>query len=81
MNAALNVAGLLMNLARVVLLFRYGMPYRVRTGGNELRFTAATDQEAINAERLYGRLGFMGLVLIVLGTTAQVIATIWPVMG
>ena len=31
-GALLNVAGLLANLVGVVLLFRYGMPYRVRTG-------------------------------------------------
>lgn len=79
MSATLNIAGLLMNLVGVILLFRYGMPYRVRTGGNELRFTGATDQDTANAEQLYGRLGVTGLVLIVLGTAAQVIATVWPV--
>src|SRR5260370_372357 len=51
MSATLNVAGLLMNLAGVILLFRYGMPYRVRTGGNELRFTVAADQDTVNAEQ------------------------------
>src|SRR5260370_19108016 len=79
MSATLNIAGLLMNLVGVILLFRYGMPYRVRTGGNELRFTGATDQDTANAEQLYGRLGVTGLVLIVLGTAAHVIATVWPV--
>jgi hypothetical protein len=70
-------SGLLMNLAGVILLFRYGMPYRVRTGGNELRFTGATDRETVKAERMYGSLGFLGLALIILGTTAQVVATLW----
>jgi hypothetical protein len=32
----LNIAGLLMNLIGVILLFRYGMPNRVRTGGGRL---------------------------------------------
>jgi hypothetical protein len=81
MSPTLNVVGLLMNLAGVILLFRYGMPYRVRTGGNELRFTGATDQETVKAEQLYARLGVIGLVLIVLGTAAQVVATVWPVAG
>jgi hypothetical protein len=81
MSATLNVAGLLMNLAGVILLFRYGMPYRVRTGGNELHFTGGADQDTVNAEQLYARLGVVGLVLIVLGTGAQVIATVWPVTG
>ena len=70
-----------MNLAGVILLFRYGMPYRVRTGGNDLRFMGATDQDIVSTERLYGRLGVIGLVSIVLGTGAQVIATVWPVIG
>ncbi len=29
----LNVSGLLMNLVGVILLFSFGMPYRIRTGG------------------------------------------------
>ena len=33
MSAPLNIAGLIMNLAGVILLFRYGMPYRVRSEG------------------------------------------------
>jgi hypothetical protein len=31
--AALNIAGLVITMAGVLLLFRYGMPYRVRTDG------------------------------------------------
>lgn len=57
------------------------MPYRVRTGGNDLRFMGATDQDIVSTEQLYGRLGVIGLVSIVLGTGAQVIATVWPVIG
>jgi hypothetical protein len=32
--AASSIGGLLANFAGVILLFRYGMPYRVRTGGS-----------------------------------------------
>ena len=31
--AVINVFGLVANLVGVILLFRYGMPYRVRTKG------------------------------------------------
>jgi hypothetical protein len=79
-SAALNIVGLLMNLAGVILLFRYGMPYRVRTGGNQIRVVSGrTNQEIVKTEQLYEKLGFLGLVLIVLGTAAQVIAAFSPV--
>jgi hypothetical protein len=35
--AAFTVAGLIANLAGVILLFRYDMPFRVRTGGQIVR--------------------------------------------
>ncbi len=79
MAAICNIAGLLMDLAGVILLFQYGMPYRVRTGGSEIRLHGRTDQETVKAEYLYERLGFVGLALIFLGTAAQVVATVWSV--
>ena len=40
----LNIAGLVMNLARVILLFRYGMPYRVRSEGLSYYVTESVDK-------------------------------------
>jgi hypothetical protein len=74
---ALNIAGLLMNLIGVILLFRYGMPYRVRSGGNAFYVSSHSDQAEVAAERLYERLGLSGLILIVLGTAAQIGANIF----
>jgi hypothetical protein len=77
--SAVNIAGLLRNLFGVILLFRYGMPYRVRTGGNQFRWlSGSVDERTVRAERLYERLGILGLVLIVFGTAAQIGATFLP---
>ena len=74
---SLNVAGLVMNLVGVILLFRYGMPFRVRTGGNQVRFLSnVTDAQAVRAERPYDILGWIGLGLIVVATACQVIAAL-----
>jgi hypothetical protein len=60
----------------VVMLFRYGMPYRVRSGGSSHLLLEEVDQAAIKTERCYTILGWIGLVLIVAGTGAQIIANL-----
>jgi hypothetical protein len=70
--AALNIAGLVMNLIGVILLFRYGMPFRVRTEGASYELREEVDQTAIAADRRYTALGWIGLALILLGTAAQI---------
>ncbi len=71
------ISGLLMTLVGVILLFRYGMPYRVRTGGNSALLLEGVDQNAVRAERRYGIIGRLGLALIILGTGAQAIGTLF----
>lgn len=59
--------------AHLILLFRYGMPYRVRSEGKTYRvLSGSPDQERIKADRRYDRWGKLGLLLIVLGTMAQI---------
>jgi hypothetical protein len=73
--SVLNVFGLVANLSGVILLFRYGMPYRVRTGGETFYIASGSaNEDQIAAERRYDRLGWLGLILIVLGTAAQIAA-------
>lgn len=75
--AAFNVAGLIANLVGVILLFRYGMPYRVRTGGQTTRKTSGPlNQDEIREEERYAWFGKAGLVLIVHGTLAQIVGAI-----
>jgi drug/metabolite transporter (DMT)-like permease len=79
MVATLNIVGLILALAGVLLLFRYGMPFQTRTGGVRLfQFEAGNsrDQNQIKLERRYDRLGWLGLVLIVVGTVCQIIANL-----
>ena len=74
-NKTLNSIGLLLTIAGILLLFLYGMPYQVRTGG-VIQFEADNprDQNQIELERSYDRFGWVGLVYVVLGTLFQVAA-------
>ncbi len=72
----LTIVGLLMTLAGVILLFLYGMPFRVRTGGTTVLELERIDQNAIRAERFHEISSWCGLVLIVLGTLAQIMGVL-----
>jgi hypothetical protein len=76
MGAACNIAGLVMNLIGVVLLFLYGMPFRVRTGGGQVNWQGIVDQATVKSERLYDRRSWLGLTLIILGTVSQIVAAV-----
>jgi hypothetical protein len=49
----LNILGLVLNLFGVLLLFRYGMPFRIQTNGAVLLVTDQIDQGEIATEALY----------------------------
>ena len=55
MNASFywTVGGLLAALAGVILLFRYGMPYRVRSGGADYIVTEQIHTEELASDRLW----------------------------
>jgi len=73
----LNVSGLVLDLIGVVLLFRYGMPYRVRTGGELLSLkTNVVNTEVVRIECLYDVLGWIGLACIAIGTALQIWAAL-----
>ena len=77
MATAANIIGLIMNLAGVILLFLFGMPFRVRTGGNQVNWrTGATNPSIAKADQLYDWLGWVGLVLIFAGTASQILAAL-----
>ncbi len=75
-HSILATLGLLSALVGVLLLFRYGMPYRVETKGIGYWELTGTDAQAIGAERLYRELGMLGLVPIIVGTALQ-IGAVW----
>src|ERR1700680_2536872 len=45
-----TTAGLVLSLVGVVLIFRYGMPYRVRTRGQPIRVAISSDPRAATLE-------------------------------
>lgn len=73
MSKAMNIFGLLLNLAGVVLLFLFGMPVRIATGGATT--TSNIDLLVKKLDDVYTVLGWLGLLAIMLGTLLQVWAT------
>jgi hypothetical protein len=66
--ACLNIVGLLLALLGSLLLFRYGMPYRVRTGVGLGVVLGQKDEAEQRAKKWDDSLGWIGLMLVVLGT-------------
>jgi hypothetical protein len=65
-SSSWNIVGLLLVAAGVLILFRHGMPYRVRTGGVSVLALNQTDADAIKLEKRYAVLGWIGVALILL---------------
>jgi hypothetical protein len=59
-----SIAGLTINLLGVGLLFRWGIPYYVRTGGAISIVTEQIDKEAAREEHFAGVIGWIGLGLV-----------------
>ena len=70
----LNLTGLTLNLLGVLILFRYGMPFHVPSGGAVHLVLQQTDQAEIELERRYTLYGYIGLILLILGTILQMVA-------
>jgi hypothetical protein len=70
--AALNIIGLVLNLVGVIILFRYGMPFHVPTGGAVHLVTEQVDAAEKALESKYGIFGYFGLLAIVVGTGMQI---------
>jgi hypothetical protein len=75
-QTAFNVLGLVLNLMGVILLSLFGMPFRIRTGGHSFFVSETSDPKDAIAERWAAALSWLGLAFIVLGTTAQIVASI-----
>jgi hypothetical protein len=71
-----NIAGSVLTLVGLLILFRYGMPYRVRTGGVNYIITEEIDESELKTDRRYEFYGWVGLVFAVAGTLCQIAANI-----
>jgi len=74
-GAVSSTIGLLGNLLGVILLFRYGMPYRIPTPHGSPITTGEADPAERGLDARHRALGFVGLVLIIVGTAFQVAGT------
>jgi hypothetical protein len=73
----LKIFGLLLNLAGIVLLFLFEMPFRVAIGSKTVAWTASNiDIQVKKLDDIYTVLGWIGLLMLVLGTLLQILATL-----
>lgn len=73
-----NLIGLALTLVGVLILFRWGMPFHVPTGGATSIITGQADVREIALERIYTIIGYVGLALLILGTALQMVAALIP---
>ena len=69
------------NLIGVILLFRYGMPFAIPTEGMVLLVADKRDNAAAKRELHYKTLGYVGLFLIIAGTSGQIVANLLPIIA
>ncbi len=69
--ALVTIVGLFLECAGVIILFFYGMPYAIRTGGGDFMVTQPSPA-GIATEQFYDRLGWLGLALLIAGTGLQI---------
>jgi hypothetical protein len=72
--AAPNIVGLVLSLVGVIILFRYGMPFHVRSEGAVYIVTGQVDSAEKALERRYDIFGYFGLLAIFVGTGMQIVA-------
>ena len=71
----MTIFGLLLNLAGIVLLFLFEMPFRVASGVKPGTWRMSSfDLQAKKLDDIYTVLGWIGLLALVLGTLLQVLA-------
>ena len=72
----LNTTGIIVALIGVIILFRYGMPFRVKTGGVTYIITEQVDEAERKLDARYELYGYFGLFAVIAGTIAQIVC-IW----
>jgi hypothetical protein len=69
----LSVLGLILNAFGVVMLFFFGMPFRIGLREGEVIVTESVRPEVAKRDAMYRRFGVAGLVLIIVGTFLQIV--------
>ena len=68
---AWNATGIILGLFGVLLLFRFGMPFRLSTSGGGDFITTETSSDPACVEPVYKGLGWLGLFSIIAGAACQ----------
>lgn len=71
----LNTGGIVLSLVGVLILFQYGMPFRIPTGGVTYIVAERIDEEEKRVDDRHVTIGYAGIILIVIGAIAQIVAT------
>lgn len=71
------IIGLAASLVGVILLFRFGMPWKLPYLGGDYILADPTDPAEVTRDALYKLCGWVGLFLIIVGTVLQAIGA-WP---
>ncbi len=74
-TAWVNTTGLIFTLVGVLILFRYGMPFHVPTGGIIRLALEQEDEAEKKKETGYRRWGYAGLFALILGIALQIAAS------
>lgn len=73
MSKVLALGGLIAAYVGFMVIFRYGMPFRVDTGGH-VGLSAGIDPDEAALDSRYRRWGWIGFGLVTVGTALQVAA-------
>jgi hypothetical protein len=76
-SKVLNVIGLTLGLIGVLILFRWGMPFRVSFGGAHA-ITDEGDHATAALDCVYSVCGWLGLTFLLLGWACQIVAVLMP---
>jgi hypothetical protein len=68
---ALSLVGLVLNAAGTVAVFIFGVPSRIKMGGDSFLAIGEYDASAHRRERLFTGLGWAGLAAILIGAGLQ----------
>lgn len=66
-----NLVGMFFSLFGMVLLFRFALPYKERTNGEQRLLLQGKDEAAVLIEKRYDRLQGIGLAFALIGTSLQ----------
>lgn len=70
----LNTVGIVLSSIGVIILFYFGMPFHVPTGGSIGIAIEEINQDDVRIERRNAILGYLGLIMIIAGASIQIVA-------